>query len=979
MNFHVYRPYIYIFLYICSTLAIAENPTQAIDEVFIDEQEFENLSPASPHLPVTPQPQSPAQPIEDVTPQASTINQKQLDVLVVTLENNFKQLDVILEQIALVINNNQIRKLSTKDVILDEIIKIRSLVGMIIQNIASINTPDKATQLIEIAQKLTSHVQYLLTTNLVNFKPFDFEKAFAPTTRVSLPTTYGFEQLEKMALQNTLTLGTLKAHSENVGLNSFHIFYRKLEKLNQEYKILHKLTIAAGVGLALLWFDFLCDRAFSVKLQEWWNKLFNIQPEPSHTVLNPSLLTTSPPQNSSTITQLITSNQVTPAVTNNKPTVASVKPSSPSETSNMPTDVTDFQKGVDFGKGVVQGKWLAQQELREKMLQQQQTATSKSMWGNWILSLKNFLGNRVPDTRAGIEAIPPEQRGMVTYTQNFFERHLKLFTFAFTPIALFDLFKPTLKEWGTGSYNWLMAKVEHVTAFLRGGPVRRQMDIWAEKEITITFDDVIGNEHAKKILMRIVDYIIDYENRDRQGIIPETGILLVGPPRTGKTYLAQALAGTIKKGLIESGNFETMRYLELTTAELKQHGISNILLGAKTFAPIIIFIDEIDSGGFQRERDAAALGELQVAMSTLNRDKSKKVIILAATNKPENLDYSLLEPGRFGKQIDFTKPTFTERKEYLTRELSKRSALIDEQYIDKLAHQSEDSTYDALHEVIVTALQKAKSRGSVLTWNDLDEAFDEDVNKIILDDHMLPPAEQYTIAAHQAGHAYMRILSNARLQLTKVTIKPTSAKVNEQAVIAKYFDNNNKKKDQKETKTIEYGKVFTAHDTGALKFENAQDLRHELLISLAGHVAEKLLFDATGYSYHSHDNEDALNIAKHIVFEGIPDKEMPKSIREEYLMKAYDLVKEYQQKAIELLTQHKEELIVITNMLYEQKTLLATDIIEILQLLKEEDGHPQDDTADEQDSSEEVDEEVVDETPSFTEADNALIPDVEFA
>lgn len=950
MNFRSFRSYIYFFLYICSTLTFAENTIQSTQDVFIDEQEFDNLVAHTPAI-APAQSSNLAQPIPQNTISAPDMSQKQIDLLIEVTYKNFHQLEYILEQIALVINNNQIRKLSNKKAIIDEIIKIRSIVGMVVQNIASINSSDKITQIIEVAQQLTSHVQYLLTTNLVNFKPFDFEKAFAPTSRLELPKTYGFEQLKKIAQHNALHLEKLQTKSDQVGLNGFHIFYRKLEKLNQEYKILHKLTIAGGVGLALLWFDFLCDRSLSIKLQGYWNKLFNSQDAGS--VINQTELSSAENNNIGKVTQQ-------PSISNQ-----STKPKEPLIENNQhlyKDETKSFQKGYDFKRGQIQ----AEQDTIQKIKQQQEQIYQKGLF----TGLKNFLGSPLP--RHGLIDLPEAERGYITHIQNFFERHLKLVTFAFTPIALFDLFKPTLKEWGTHSYNWFRAKLDHVTAFLRGGPVRRQMDIWADKEITITFDDVIGNEHAKSILMRIVDYIVDYDTLDRQGIIPETGILLVGPPRTGKTFLAQALAGTIKRELVERGNVETMRYLELTAAELKQVGISNILLGAKSFAPIIIFIDEIDSGGFQRERDAAALGELQVAMSTLNRDKSKKVVILAATNKPENLDYSLLEPGRFGKQINFVEPTVIERKEYLTRELSKRSALIDERYIDKLAHESESCTYDALHEVIVTALQKAKSRGSVLTWQDLDQAFDEDVNKIILDDHMLPPAEQYTIAAHLAGHAYMRVLSNARLQLTKVTVKPTSAKINEQAVIAKYFDNN-QNKDQKESKTIEYGKVFTAHHVTSLQLENAQDLRNELLISVAGHVAEKLLFDSTGYSYHSHDNEEALTIAKHIVFEGIPEKDMPKSIREQYLIKAYTLVKEYEQKAIDLLTEHKEELIVITNLLFEQKTLLARDISEILRLLKEEAEQP---APEEEDALAPV--EVADEVP-LTEADNALIPDVEFA
>lgn len=846
------------------------------------------------------------------------------EILLKQVLENFRALDFDLEHIALVVNNNQIRKLTKKGPILDEIRKLRSIVGMIQQGAFVVIKTENLAQLIELAQKLIAHVRYVLTTDLMNFKSFDFEATVAPTTRLQFPKTYGFDQLETMLQKNNNLLVKLETESENAGLNSFHRIYRRLEKLNNDYKILHRLVVAGAVGLGTIWILHLTDYYFFEKAEELWNKFWG-----KTKVEKPQAKNNDIPPTSSTENQGTT-----------QPTTAQPDETLNKYYQNYENGTEEYQKGFEYGAGKRAGQ-LAAQRSHELTKQQPKSSNEKKSWFMWI---KDGLGTTT-DPKFGMTNIPESQRSFLTYGRNFFERNLKLISFGFTPIVLFDLFKPTFTEWGKDAYSWLGARLAYVASFLRGGPVKRQMDLWAEKEIRITFDDVIGNEHAKETLFRIVSYLVDYEKFDRAGIIPETGILLVGPPRTGKTFIAEALAGTIKMMLREKGSNETIRLLSFTAAELKQYGISTVLLGAKALAPVVLFIDEIDTGRFQREGDAAALGELQVAMSTLNRDKSKKVIILAATNKPENLDYALLEPGRFGKHIDFTYPTFSERKEYLQRELSKRSANIAEEYIDKLSHESENCSYDALNEVIVTALQKAKVRGSVLTWEDLDSAFDEEINKIIIDEETIPEAEQYVIAAHQAGHAYMRILLNASLQLTKVTIRPTSAKINEQAVISKYFDNNNTNKNQKESKTIEYGKVFTAHNTNSLKFETYQDLVNELIISLAGHVAEKILFESCSYSYHTSDNDLALSMAKHIMFGGMQEKDMPKKIKEQKLTEAYELVQKYEKEATDLLTAHKKELIVITNILFEQKTLLAGDIMQILELVekqKNENDTPQD-------------------------------------
>ncbi len=920
-----------------ATLTIQEN-NAANTALFIDEQEFE----ATPEQVTTPSENNPEeQPDEPAnTPQqdyetflAQAMENEQCEVILKTILENFNKLDFDLEHIALVVSNNQVR-ISTKKPILDEIRKLRGLVGMIKDGSFIVIKKENLGQLIELAQKLIGHVRYILTTNLISFKSFELEMAAAPT-RLPLPKTYGFDQLEKMLQQNNNLLTRLETESENVGLNAFNKVFRRLEKLNNDYKVLSRLTIAAGIGAGIIWIGHRIPNAFWIKIYDF----FGIDKTPKSAIAeaNPQDQSDSQPNESQPTTSQplldpynlrnfydsnqsdITSNLKLPQ---NSYSSAKVKP---------PTDPISTREAV--AQGVALG-------LQQDRKMQYDAMKQTDMANDAIVKPVIFGGDPAPKTKVPLKTMTENKMpvGYLSWLEILGERSLEVISFSVPPLILFDVIKPTLKEWGSYSYDWVKGRLSQLMSFLRGGPVKRQMDMWAEKEIKITFDDVIGNEHAKESLSHIVAYIVDYEKYDRAGIIPETGILLVGPPRTGKTYIAEALAGTIKMAFQERGSNETIRLLSFTTAELKQYGISTVLLGAKALAPVVLFIDEIDTGRFQREGDSVGLGELQVAMSTLNRDKSKKVIILAATNKPENLDYALLEPGRFGKHIHFTYPTTNERKEYLQRELTKRSANINEEYIDKLAHESEGCSYDALNEVIVTALQRAKMRGSILTWEDLDAAFDEEINKIIIDEQTIPESEQYIIAAHQAGHAYMRTVLNPSLQLTKVTIRPTAAKINEQSVISKYFDNNSttNNKNQKDNKTVEYGKIFTAHNTQSLKFETYKDLINELIISLAGHCAEKVLFGASSHSYHTSDINEALSIAKHLVFNGMQEKDMPKKVKEQKLAEAYELVKKHEQEVTEQLMEHKQELIVLTNILFKQKTLVASDIIEIIKLVEQE-------------------------------------------
>lgn len=874
-------------------IQIPEPKIESLDQIIIDEEEFANqeipgiMSDAIQAISDEDKSdlaESPQEQLEKFLAKAE--ENERCEMLLKEVIANFDKLDFALEHIALVVNNNQVRIANQKP-ILEEIINLRSIVGMIRNGAFVVIKPENLGQLIDLAQKLLMHVRYLLTTNLINFKPFDFEGS--TITRLQLPKTYGFEQLEKMLKQNDSLLENLESESENVGLSSFNMMYRKLEKLNNDYKILNRAAIAAGIGVGIVWIGYLTPPYFWNKVTNFfgWNQNGSNNSGKNINVFEGEEISSSSPLLSDSDSEI----EITRS--NNSSTRSSIPHR---EIQRDTTPAPDIKAGIG-----------------ERLVDEHQSMNM--------------------DATLAMEA-QGKHVGFITRTHDLIERHYKIISFTATPISLYALVSPTLKDWGTYSYQWVSKKMAQIASFLRGGPLKRQMDVWAEKDIKITFDDVIGNEHAKQTLAFIVSYILDYEKYDRAGIVPETGILLVGPPRTGKTFIAEALAGTIKAALQERGSNETIRLLSFTASELKQHGIANILLGAKILAPVVLFIDEIDTGRFQREGDAAALGELQIAMSTLSRDKSKKVIIVAATNKPENLDFSLLEPGRFGKRIDFTYPTTSERKEFLLRELSKRAVTISEDYIDRLAHESERCSYDALNEVIVTALQRAKIRGSILTWQDLEAAFDEEVNKIILDEETIPEAEQYVIAAHQAGHAYMRILRNASLELTKVTIRPTSAKINEQAVYAKYFDEN--KRHQRENSTIEYGKVFTAHNANSLKLESYKDLINELIISLAGHIAEKILFESSSYSYHTIDKEQALGLAKHLVFGGLQEKDMPKAIREQKLTEAYELLQKCENEATEILAAHKKELIIITNILFEQKTLMADEIMQIIELLEEQ-------------------------------------------
>jgi cell division protease FtsH len=496
------------------------------------------------------------------------------------------------------------------------------------------------------------------------------------------------------------------------------------------------------------------------------------------------------------------------------------------------------------------------------------------------------------------------------------------------------LAKPFENNWKEFK-GWTAKKWEGIRSYLRGGPVEKKAEYW-KREPRIRFNDIIGKNHHKNVLGRVVDYIRDHERYDRAGISPEAGYLLAGPSRTGKTYLAEAIAGEIKDVLLEKGVSDQFNFFAFNAADIAEFGIELIMNLAKDSAPCVLFIDEIDMCGWQRERDAKSLSQVLTAMSgCMNKDRSKTVIVIGATNKPQNLDQALLQKGRFGKILWFDYPTYEDRLAYLVRELENRSIMsIDENYIKKLAQETDRCSFDDLNSIIVTALQKSKAQGRILEAQHLEEAFDEEIRHVMLDEIPLPDEQKKILAVHQAGHTLATMLLDDAEFLTKVTIRPITNKVQEESVWSKYA-NDGKSKDDKPKEQIEYGKLFSSKPNHNDTIKTQQEILNMIRIELAGHIAEKVLLGSSGYTYHKEDKAKALHMAKYVVFEGMSERDLPKETCSALNTKAYSLLQACQDEVQELLEQHKDQLASIATALYEKLTLSQAELVELLQKKEE--------------------------------------------
>lgn len=478
-------------------------------------------------------------------------------------------------------------------------------------------------------------------------------------------------------------------------------------------------------------------------------------------------------------------------------------------------------------------------------------------------------------------------------------------------------------SWGTDLAGWIRKKITTAYGTLTGGVAGKQIinsqeDTFGSRDPRFTFDDVVGLDHIKNTLKRILEYLKDPERFDRAGIVPEQGYLFTGAPGTGKSFVAEAFGGEIRKLFKEMGRAkDEFGFYYFDTKDMNSLGIREILDFLKREAPCIVFIDEIDLLSLQRGQDNKVLGEFLSAMSgVLSKDSGKQIILIAATNRPEHLDKALRRRGRFGKVIHFELPTVLERKNFLVEKLNPLLPDLSVLDLEKLAQETEGRTYQELEAMVNTAFQNAKEMAQPVTQDHLEEALDEEIRNIMIRKEMnISSKEQQLIAAHLTGHALAAELLQPRRKLSCVTMLPITEKLPDEFV----FDQYGKKRE----KDVVYGKLFTKCSFDHLEMLTKEEKIKECKTLLAGMVAERLLLGSCGYSYHPDDRQKALNIVKSIVFEGLYVKTMPKEVHLQYFETALKTLQQYEDEIEELLKNNKITLERMAQELKEYKTLSA--------------------------------------------------------
>ena len=401
-------------------------------------------------------------------------------------------------------------------------------------------------------------------------------------------------------------------------------------------------------------------------------------------------------------------------------------------------------------------------------------------------------------------------------------------------LSLLYYIVPLLLMWGLLSL--LFRKMTGGGAFSMG---KSNAKVYVQKETGITFRDVAGEDEAKESLQEVVDFLHNPGRYVKIGARLPKGALLVGPPGTGKTMLAKAVAGEAKVPFFSLAGSD---FIELYVG-VGASRVRDLFKEAEKNAPCIIFIDEIDAIG--RSRDSKYGGGNEEREQTLNQllsemdgfDGKKGIIILAATNRPEILDKALLRPGRFDRRIIVDKPDLKGRVNIL--KVHAKDVLMDETVdLDAIALATSGAVgADLANMINEAAINAVKEGREFVSQKDLFNAVEVVLVGKEKKDRIMSKEERKIVSYHEVGHALISALQKNSEPVQKITIVPRTM-----------------------------GALgYVMHVPEDEKYLNSQNELHDMIVGLlGGRAAEEIVFD-TVTTGASNDIEKATNIARSMI------------------------------------------------------------------------------------------------------------------
>ena len=486
---------------------------------------------------------------------------------------------------------------------------------------------------------------------------------------------------------------------------------------------------------------------------------------------------------------------------------------------------------------------------------------------------------------------------------------------------------PLLIFVGIGQYmsKKLMDQAGGKNSLIFGGAGKSNARVYVQSTKGIKFSDVAGEDEAKESLAEIVDYLHDPSKYTEAGASMPKGILLVGPPGTGKTMLAKAVAGESNVPFFSISGSE---FVEMFVG-MGASKVRDLFAQAKEKAPCIVFIDEIDAIG--QKRNGGGMGGTDEREQTLNQlltemdgfEENTGVIILAATNRPESLDPALTRPGRFDRRVPVELPDLAGREAILKVHAKKIKAADDVDF-HTIARMAAGASGAELANIVNEAALRAVRNGrTVVNESDLEESIEVVIAGYQKKNAVLSDQEKKVVAYHEVGHALVAALQSHSAPVQKITIIPRTSGA--------------------------LGYTMQV-DTGDKYLMTKEELENKIATFTGGRAAEEVVFGevTTGAS---NDIEQATKLARGMItrYGMSEDFDMValETVTNQYLggdaslacsaetqreidLKVVALVREQHEKAKKLLLDNRGKLDEIANYLYEKETVTGDEFMAIL-------------------------------------------------
>ena len=461
--------------------------------------------------------------------------------------------------------------------------------------------------------------------------------------------------------------------------------------------------------------------------------------------------------------------------------------------------------------------------------------------------------------------------------------------------------------------------------FGMGGMGKSNAKVYVKSSNGIKFTDVAGEDEAKENLTEIVEYLHDPDKYKEIGASMPKGILLVGPPGTGKTMLAKAVAGEADVPFFSMSGSE---FVEMFVG-MGASKVRDLFKQAKEKAPCIVFIDEIDAIGKKRDGQVGGNDEREQTLNQLLTEMdgfegNNGVIILAATNRPESLDPALLRPGRFDRRVPVELPDLKGREEIL-KVHARKIKVADNVDFNKIARMASGASGAELANIVNEAALRAVRDGrKFATQADLEESIEVVIAGYQKKNAILTDKEKRIVAYHEIGHALVAAKQTNSAPVQKITIVPRTSGA--------------------------LGYTMQVEEEGNHYLMSKEEMENKIATLTGGRAAEEIAFGSvtTGAS---NDIEQATKLARGMITRYGMSKDFDmvamETVTNQYLggdssltcsmetqtaidREVVELVKKQHEKAGQILLENRAKLDELSQYLYEKETITGEEFMKIL-------------------------------------------------